>query len=407
VLQTKLKSAGGPGGSSYPTLSIVRPETAALDRLRRWAEARDFAGYDPYDALNSPVIRTLTGGSKWARVAATQLMKRCPLNLRPLLFTRPGHNPKALGLFLEGYVRLHRGGDDDAHTHVDSLLGLLERLRSTYRHGHGWGYNFDWQSRVFFVPRGTPSGVCSSFIGHALLDAWETLHEQRALDLAVPIAQFLLRDLHRTPEGDTFCFSYTPIDTYAVHNANLLCASLLIRLHDVTGDDAFRDAALTALAYSMKHQQSDGSWRYSERPGSHWIDSFHTGFNLESIRRFLELGEAREYQGAYRAGCEFYARNLFLADGTPKYFHDGLYPIDIHSAAEAIAFFSGEPRYRGLARRVLEWTLANMYDGKGGFYFQKRKRATIRVPYMRWAQAWMFRALTAYNEQVPGRQSIL
>jgi hypothetical protein len=381
--------------------SLDMLEAAALTLLRRWVEARDFAGYDPYDALNSSVLRILSLGSKWGRVAVIQGMKRCPVNLRRLLVVRPGHNPKALGLFLEGYARLYRKDpDDSARVLFIRLMELLESQRSSRCSGNGWGYNFDWQSRVFFVPRGTPNIVCTSFIGHALLDVWDTLHEQRALDLAVPIAQFFLRGLNRTPEGDTFCFSYTPVDTYAVHNANLLGASLLIRLYNITGDCVLREAALAALSYSMKYQREDGSWFYSERPGSKWIDSFHTGFNLESIRRFLDLGQASEHVEAYSAGVEFYAQKFFLPDGTPKYFHDRLYPIDIHSAAEAITFFSGEVAYTDLAERVLSWALANMYDGSGRFWFQKHKRFTIRVPYMRWSQAWMFRALTAYEERL-------
>jgi hypothetical protein len=381
--------------------SLNMLEASALTVLRRWVEARDFAGYDPYDALSSSILRILSLGSKWGRVAVIQGMKRCPVNLRRLLLVRPGHNPKALGLFLEGYVRLCRNNlDDCARGRITHLMELLESQRSSRCSGNGWGYNFDWQSRVFFVPRGTPSIICSSFIGHALLDVWETLHEQRALDLAVPIAQFFLRDLNRTPDGETFCFSYTPVDTYAVHNANLLGASLLMRLYNVTQDFVLREAALAALAYSMKYQREDGSWFYSERPGSRWIDSFHTGFNLESIRRFLNLGQASEHLEAYSAGVEFYARKFFLPDGTPKYFHDRLFPIDIHSAAEAITFFSGEVAYTELAERVLAWALCNMYDGSGQFWFQKHKRFTIRVPYMRWSQAWMFRALAAYKEHV-------
>jgi hypothetical protein len=383
--------------------TIVTPEYAALNELRRCVEACDFAGYDPYDALNSPVLRLLAGGSKWARLLAIQAVKRFPFNLRPLLLYRPGHNPKALGLFLEGYVRLHRSGHRGARARIASLLDLLERQCRRHGSGHGWGYNFDWQSRVFFVPRGLPNGACTSFVGHALLDTWETLHEQRALDLAVPIAQFLMCELNRVREGDAFCFSYTPVDTYAVHNVNLLCASLLIRLYTVLGDSTLRDTALSALTYSMKHQQGNGSWYYSERTGFRWIDSFHTGFNLESIRRFLRLGQALEHRQAYYGGREFYVRNLFLPDGSPKYFHDRLYPIDIHSGAEAISFFSAEPACRGLARRVLSWVLANMYDGNGRFYFQKHKRLTNRIAYVRWSQAWMFRALTAYLETAPER----
>ena len=47
--------------------------------------------------------------------------------------------------------------------------------------------------------------------------------------------------------------------------------------------------------------------------------------------------------------------------------------------------------------RVLGWTMANLADPRGYFYFQKTPRHANRIPYMRWSQAWMFRALTAWT----------
>jgi hypothetical protein len=386
-----------------PAVAIPRHTAAwarahqALEALRSWVELRDFAGWDPYDGLNSPVLRVLCARSKWGRLACIQAMKRSPVNLRRVLLVPPGHNPKALALFLEAYVKLARAWRDDAcRSQAGRLVELLAASCTATPGGHGWGYNFDWQSRAFFAPRGTPTVVCSSFVGHALLDAYESLSNARALDLAVPIAGFLLTDLKRLPENDTFCFSYTPLDDYAVHNANVLGASLLLRLSGVTGETAWRDAALGALAYTMRHQNPDGSWHYSERPGSRWIDSFHTGFVLESIRRSFDLGEIDHYREAYRRGVTYYAANFFLSDGAPKYYHDRLYPIDIHSPAEAVAFFSAEKEGQaGLVRRVLGWTLDNMQDPSGYFYFRRSRSITNRIPYMRWSQAWMFRALAS------------
>ena len=107
--------------------------------------------------------------------------------------------------------------------------------------------NFDWQSRAFFVTKWTPTIVNSSFIGHALLDAYSYTGEEAALNMTLPIKNFLLYDLYRTVEGNTFCFSYTPKDKTAVHNANLLGSSFLIRLYGITGDPELREAALDSL----------------------------------------------------------------------------------------------------------------------------------------------------------------
>lgn len=367
--------------------------------LQVFIEARSYAGYDPFDALNSPLLRAVCMGNKWARIVCIQFLRRFPINIRPLLLMPKGHNPKALGLFLEGYVRLYRLNPKEEYLErIRSLITLLDETRTATSSGHGWGYNFDWQSRAFFVPKYTPTIVNSSFIGHALLDVAEAGLDQRGLELALPIGDFILNDLNRIQDLDTFCFSYTPLDNYAVHNANLLGASLLIRLWKHTGQEALKEEALTALAYSMRHQREDGSWHYSEKTGSHWIDSFHTGFNLEGIRRFFRAGEGTQWLHAYDRGRAYYRDNFFLADGTPKYYHDRVFPLDIHSPAEAVAFFSEEGDDFGvLTDLVLEWMLNNLRDKRGYFYFRKSAHFTNRIPYMRWGQAWAFRALTAWE----------
>jgi hypothetical protein len=369
-----------------------------LQEMLSYIESADYAGYDPYDAMNSSLLQRIGARSKSVRVGATHFVRRSPVNLRPLFGIPKGHNPKGIGLFLWGYARLYAAeGDERYLERIDHLLDLLEGLKSTGYSGHCWGYNFDWQSWTFLRPKGTPTIVNTSFIGHALLDCYECTGNQRALDLAIPIKEFIVNDLHRTRLGGTFCFSYTPVDTEAVHNANLLGASILARLARYCADARLVDTVLSALRYSMLHQHEDGSWFYADTSIQRWIDSFHTGFNLQAIRYILDADLAHEYRDAYRKGVEFYARNFFLKDGTPKYYHDRIYPIDIHAPAQAICFFSHEGReYRDLTRRIVAWMLQHMYSGRGYFYFRKGRFLTNRIPYMRWSQAWVFHALAEY-----------
>lgn len=373
-------------------------DLALLTRLQAYIEAEGFKGYDPYDALNSPLLHLLSFGSKYLRIAFIQALKKLPCNLRPLLGIKKDYNPKGLGLFLWGYAKLYAATEaPHCLEQIDRLLDLLDILKSRGYSGNCWGYNFDWQSRAFFVPKGTPTVVNSAFIGHALLDTWQLIGKRRALDMALPIADFILKDLNRHEEDDTVCFSYTPLDHYFVHNANLLGASILIRLFRETGDKTCRDTALASLNYSIKYQRGDGAWQYAENKGSRWIDSFHTGFNLQAIQYFLAAGLAGEYRPAFERGVQFYADNFFLADGTPKYYHDRVYPIDIHSPAQAVVFFSGIGRaYQDLSDRIMNWMLANMQDKAGYFYFQKHRYYTNCIPYMRWSQAWAVHALTEY-----------
>ncbi len=369
-----------------------------ITRLRANIEAEHFTGYDPYDALNSPILNSLSFKNKYLRIAFIQAMKKSPVNFRALLGTKKGINPKGLGLILWGYAKLFVIEKKPEYLErIDQILDVLEVLKSKYCSGNGWGYNFDWQSRAFFVPKFTPTVVNSSFIGHALLDAYRLAGSERALCMALPITDFILNDLNRLEENGTICFSYTPIDRYFVHNANLLGASLLIRVCRHSGRKEEESIALRSLGYSMSHQHKDGSWFYAEKEGSDWIDSFHTGFNLQAIRYFLDEGHSREYKESLDRGVRFYAENFFLENGTPKYCHDRIYPIDIHSPAQALMFFSGEgEQYRGLTEKVLNWTVSNMYNKKGIFYFQKHRLWTNRITYMRWSQAWMFHALAEY-----------
>lgn len=370
-----------------------------IELLCRFLERHDFAGYDPYDALNSPIVRFLSFGQKYGRIAWIQFLRRFPVNIRYLLLTPEGHNPKALGLFLGGYTRLCALDRQPKFLMViNQLLELLEKTRSQNYSGACWGYNFDWQNRTFLAQKYTPTIVNSSFVGHALLDAWEILGHNGALDLACSIKDFILQDLNRTVEKGTFCFSYTPNDFSVVHNANLLGAALLIRLYKETGEPELKDIALASLAFSMNHQLEDGSWYYGETKIQKWIDSFHTGFNLEAIRYFIDLGEGAEYLKQYNKGRDYYASNFFLDDGTPKYYNDKVFPIDIHAPAEAVTFFSREgTAYSQLSELILSWMINNMWDKKGYFYFRKTRMFTNKIPYMRWGQAWGFRALTEYE----------
>ena len=374
----------------------VLKQIEALDHL---ASSSQYKGYDPYDALNSPILDALSLQSKIGRIGVIQVMRRLPINLRPMLLVKKGHNPKGIGLFLWGYAKLYKiTGDSRYLSNIDNLMDILDNLKSRGYSGNCWGYNFNWQSKAFFVPKWTPTIVNSSFIGHALLDAYRFTGNQRALDMAMPIKEFIINDLNRTIDGDTFCFSYTPTDKLIVHNANLLGASLLIRLNSYYPDDRAHELALTSLGYSMKHQKDDGSWNYAETNIQQWIDSFHTGFNLQAMSYFLEQGEATEYKDAYQRGVRFYADNFFLKDGTPKYYHDRVYPIDIHAPAQAIVFFSREGgEYQSLADLVMKWMVDNLYDNKNGyFYFRKGRFMRNKVLYMRWVQSWAFHALTEY-----------
>ena len=134
-------------------------------KLADYAESHHYKGYDPYDMLNSPLAGVLSLGTKFGRIALTQLGRRSPVNFRPLLLIRPGVNPKALALFLEGTVRLYRSyGEDNDLKRMTQLVQLLAEMRSPNVSGSAWGYHFPWQNRYQCLPRYTPTIVNSACV---------------------------------------------------------------------------------------------------------------------------------------------------------------------------------------------------------------------------------------------------
>ena len=386
--------------------SVINTKNQNLGRLQQYVASEQYKGYDPFDALNSPIFSLLSRRSKWLRILFTQLLRRLPVNIRPVLGMKPEYNPKAMGLFLSSYVNLHKMEQRDEYFERIRFFAdwLAEHASSGYS-GHCWGYNFDWQNREFYAPERTPTVVNTSFVGHGLLDAYELLGEQRYADIARSACEFILNDLHISRESDSICFSYTPLDTGRVHNANYLGASLLIRTGDVIGDAELKDQAEAAYNYSNSKQLENGAWRYGEEEVRGWIDGFHTGFNLEALYwHSLSPGKAN-YASVMEKGLKFYIENLFTSDGIPKYYHNSIYPIDIHSAAQALITLAklreSDARALPVLKKVRQWTINNMQDPAGYFYFRKGRIITNKIPYIRWGQAWMLLALTTVQTLVP------
>jgi len=374
----------------------------AADELLSYCRGHGWAGHDPYDPLNSRLLQRL-GMLHWRlpRLVATQLLKRCPVNLRGLLQVPREQNPKGIAVFLSALVKLY-GLDLVREDEVRALAGRLLQLRSTGQRHSCWGYNFDWQTRSYLVPRFTPNIICTTFAANALLDAYDQFGDCAWLEAAQSAGDFLLEGLDSTHDGDTLCFSYTPLARSRVHNASLLGAALLARLHTYRPNQSFRESALAATRYSLRRQRPDGSWPYGEGPKQQWIDSFHTGYNLMALDRISHCLGFAECEPAIRKGYRFYLDHFFAPGGIAKYFHNRTWPIDVHSIAQALITLSSlesyDPRSRTVAAEVCAWALQNMRSPEGWFYYQKWRFWTNRINYMRWSQAWMLLALATFAE---------
>ncbi len=364
----------------------------AYEQLFAWCREHDFAGHDPFDALNSRVFQaTPLANSRNARFIWTQLLKRSPVDLRGLARVPPERNAKGIALFALATLK-----KDEARRLLSDLLDLKIDGYS----GAAWGYNFDWQSRNFFAPRGTPTIVPTAFAARAFIEAADEFNNDEYLRIGRSVCDFILHDL---PQSGDICFSYTPDSNTQIFNASLLAAEVLASVGKRTGEHELCDIAIRAARFVVNHQHDDGSWSYGTEPTQSWIDNFHTAYILFSLKRIIDAcPAAAEFQASLTRGYQYWKHHFFLAEGWPKYYHDDPYPADAHAAASAIVTLVEcrelDETALKMAQDVARWTIQNLRDERGFFYYQRRRFYTIRKPYMRWTQAWMLYALARLLE---------
>ena len=374
--------------------------------LWNYCRAHYFAGYDPYDGLNSRLFQsTALKNSRFTRLAWTQFFKRSAVNFRRLARVPCERNAKGIALFaLAALADFRRTRTKEAQIEARELLDDLIGMSLKGFKGACWGYNFDWQSRSFFAPKGTPTIVPTAFAARALCEAAEVIDASAYLPYARTICDFILNDLNQTDEtSDELCFSYSPLDHTRVFNASLMAAEVLGTVGGMLQEASLCDLAMRATRYVIRRQHADGSWAYGTDGHQAWTDNFHTAFMLTSLSRLIESCGARdELEPALARGYEFWKERFFLGNGWPKYYPDRLYPADVHSAAAAIVTLvelrGRFPATLDLAKQIATWAIVNLRSPHGFFYHQRKRFYTNRIDYMRWSQAWMMYAISRLIE---------
>jgi polysaccharide biosynthesis protein VpsJ len=373
------------------------------DALLSQARKDSFCGYDPFDALNSVLFkRSVLDAWPAARVAWLQLHKRSRVNLRPLIGVEKRRNPKGVALFILGLIeryQLYRREIDlcEATSLADWLLG--ERADKGVWLHHAWGYHFDWAARAFYVPQGKPNAITTCYVSRALYAVGAASGLSRFTDAAVDAAYFLDSLYIHTADSDYY--AYIPGEVTFVHNASLWTAALVAEATAHTGDNRMRERALRAARQSVSMQRPNGAWVYGTLPHHQFIDGFHTGYNLEALNLLGRALHTDEFDMSIQKGMEYYRNNFILPNGTVKYYHNKIWPLDTHSVAQAIVTFTkvgGTSSDLALAERIVKHAVETLYmPDRGRFVYQKTRFFTNRINYLRWTQAWAFYALSVYG----------
>lgn len=369
----------------------------------------DFCGFDPFDGLNSKFIDEISlPRNSLVGLALIQLHKRCIVNLRPLARVPKKRNPKGVALFILGLLEDHQRTKNNQYLQEAITLGdwLLSQASSkeTYRNSC-WGYHFDWKARAFFVPVGKPNIISTVYVSRALYALGEASGNRQYLDIALDSAKFIVNTLHTHHEGREF-FAYIPGENTFVHNASLWGAAWVAFAASKIGDQSMAELALKVAHQSVSEQAKNGSWVYGSRHHHQFIDGFHTGYNLEALDLIRKSLNTQEFDKAISLGLDYYRNNFFLDDGTAKYYHNNLYPLDMHSVSQAVITFlkvSGSKEDIQLSSKVLHRAIETMYlPEKHQFIYQKTRWFTNKINYSRWTQAWSYYAIAFYNHHIQG-----
>jgi hypothetical protein len=368
----------------------------SIEGVERWVEEHHYRGYEPFDGLSSR-LKPLTFGSLLLERLLQQAVRQSPLNLRPLIGVKPRDSTKGRGYMAWGYLQMLKAtGDPGYKEKAVQCLDWLDKNKAPGYAFHSWGNHFDFSSRVGRLPRLEPIIVWSSLIGQAFLDAYEMLGESRFLDIARSICAWIL-ELPRERTSTGSCLSYVAFTQRSIHNSNMLGAALLARTAKHARREDYVKVAREAMVYSCSRQLPDGGWYYGEQEGNRWIDNFHTGYNLDSLKCYIDSTEDVSFVPQMAKGFAFYTRSFFEPTGCPKYYHDRVYPIDSQCASQAIEtlanFAEVDSGALDLAVRVAAWTIDHMQGRDGHFYYRKYPLATAKTPMLHWAQATTFRAL--------------
>ena len=375
------------------------------ERLLDGIVSNNFSGYDPFDGLNSRVVRCLAFDRIRPLARAIQQgIKHLPFNIRPLLLVPKGCNPKGLALCLSALSR-----NPNKPRSAELASGLVEQLlelRSPGWEQPCWGYNFRWESKLFSLPAFSPNAIATVFAGEAMLDAAETFGIEGCLEAASGTADFLINNLNISEAENGRCFSYTTLDRSVTHNVNLFVASFLFRAASALKRPELTESLEEHVALTLSHQSDDGAWPYGQDRGNAWVDGIHQGFNLMALSAIehyapVALVGVSESIGN---GLRFYIDKLVTDDGLPRYFDTSTYPLDVHSFAVGIVVLKRlaplDGRAEELAAKMLEHARDLLWLEKKGFFaYRKHRWGRDRTVFMRWGQCWMLYALAEYLRQ--------
>ena len=386
----------------------------SIDELDQWIEKNGWSGYDPYDIKEINFVKRITDlGNKnfmmeIVREVIFEIFYTFPITFRKIFNIKPKVNAKAMALFSKGYLDLYLLTKEKKYLNKSALcLKWLENNNSQVETGIGWGYPFDWQTKVL-IPKNTPNGIVTTAAGDAFWSWYKFTGKNEYLEICRDICKFLVKLPIDNISKNQICFAYTPLSENHVHNLNLFVAEYLIKIGNEIKKKEWVELGMKAVNYTIANQYEDGSFDYNGPPEKlkKFSDNYHTGFVMRMLHSIWKLTEREDVFRSLKKCYIHYINNFFEDNKIPKFLPNRKYRIDIHSCAESInclcQLAETFPAGIKIAENVVSWTINNLQDKDGYFYYGFLKSRFIgkpflsKIAYLRWGQAWMLKGLSNF-----------
>jgi hypothetical protein len=383
---------------------------AAIGRFVAWLDCYGETSYDHQSYFAGPLGRRAKALYYRRRLLGTLAVSPMVLSEAFLpsarrLFWRRQRFPIADAHYAMGFAGLSRTlGEQVYYSRAVYFLDVLSKNRCTGYERYGWGYPFDWETRIGTVTRETPLITTQPYVYEAFRAVYEVDKSEHWRQIMRSIAEHALldyRDFMTSPRAASCAYTPRPDDLGGVVNAGAYRAALLVTAGVEFGEAKYHEAGLRNMNFVLDSQNANGSWYYSTDGQRDFVDHFHTCFVLKALAKIEAIeDDARCTEGIER-GVRYYIRNLFDTEGLPKPFARAprmtLYRSELYDYAECLNLATllrgRSPELDAIRTRVLEDTLDRWQKPDGSFRSRRLLFGWDNVPMHRWAQAQMFRSL--------------
>ena len=379
---------------------------SAYHKLMDYMFQNNFTGYDPYDGLNTPL--NFLKINMLCRLGLVYLNKFSPVNFRKFFKVQKSKQLMALSTAANAMFIFNNLSNRESEFIDNLYLELKEKTLKTKYGYHCWdARHFPIQMQDKLIAINIPSVVGNEIFGSFLINCYKATGNNEVLNYISDLADLFMDKYFCERDGFSF-FRYriTDSDEKFTLNASLKATAFLIKASEILDNDSYHEPIHKVINTVLKLQKDDGRWNYTyfidKQTEKKQID-FHQGFILDDILLFMKkYGYEKPYINSYQKGLNFYYHKQFLPNGQSIYRHPKKWPVDIHNQAQGIITFTRAAKagfgdhYFGFASKIAEWTIKNMQDKDGHFYFLKYPWFTNKIPYIRWSDANMSYALAVF-----------